>query len=78
MRRRLYTLALTLSVLVLTALPALATEGGDIPAVQTEQPEINGILFALIVGSIVGLIMFLDAYRGDPGHREHHADEAGH
>jgi hypothetical protein len=45
---------------VLTAMPALAAEGQ-----AGEEGEINGVLFALIVGSLVGTWLFLDAYADD-------------
>jgi len=76
-RRRLTTLALTLSVLALSILPALAADGGT-GDVQGANPQINGILFALILGTIVGVGLFLDAYARDADQGGHHGDEAGH
>lgn len=73
MRRTITTFALTVSVFALTILPAFAAEEE-----AAGSGEINGILFALIAGSIIGIVLFLDAYRGDTGPSEHHGDTAGH
>lgn len=72
MRRCLTTFGLMLFTLAITAFPALAAE--------TEGPRelttVNLIVFALVVGSIVGTIIFLDSYRGSEG--DHHGEVTGH
>lgn len=78
MRRRLTTLMLTFATLWLTALPALATEGEGATSSVSSDSEINGILFAAIVGTIVGLILFIDAYRGDDASAHQHSEAEGH
>lgn len=67
MRRVLFAVIAALVGLALTAVPALATESGagaeGMPGIQTDE-DINGVLFALIVGTIAGVFLFLDAYTG--------------
>lgn len=72
MRRYLTTLGLTLLALAITAVPALAAEEEGLRELTT----VNLIVFALVVGAIVGTILFLDAYRSDEG--DHHGEVTGH
>lgn len=76
MRAILRTAALTVAVLVLTAVPALATEGGSGEAgTEAAAGGFDGVLLGMILGVIFGTVVVLGAYRSAFGsERGHQAD----
>ncbi len=77
MRRAVQTLTLALTSLVLLAVPAFATE--ETATVTSEgfgSGQWDGLLLAAILGVVLGLVLFIDAYAGSPdnvhtGHEGH-------
>lgn len=62
MRRRALTLLVMIVTFVLVAVPAIATEG----ATSEAEPSLwDGLILALILGSVTGVGVFLDAFIGD-------------
>lgn len=73
MRRTLTSLALTVALTALHALPALAAEGGG--GSEVAKGSMQGIVLAAVFGILVGTGLTIHAYRGirfggEPGHHE--------
>lgn len=63
MRRRLSTVVSIVAGLLLVALPAFATEGGE--AAPAAEGQWTGLLLAAIVGIAVGVAVFFEAHADD-------------
>lgn len=76
MRRTLTTVALTVALTTLTALPAFAAgAGGD----EFSKGSMQGIVLGAVFGILIGTGLTIHAYRGirfggEPGHHEHADD----
>lgn len=69
MRRTLSILATSVLLVVLTALPALATEGAT-EAAESSSTDWSGMIYAVVLGVVMGFLAFFDA--GMPSRADEH------